>query len=100
MLEVVDHYKQATSTEERREGVDGWNGWTFRNAEDASDPAVHVALAGTMALAVPVIEELDAAWAATGDEAHARWTRDRVLMGVAGTARGKRLARAWERLAG
>jgi alkylation response protein AidB-like acyl-CoA dehydrogenase len=67
----------------------------------AGDPAaqeVHVALAGVLALASGPLDELDHAWAKTESPAHARWERDRLLLGVAGSVREQRLARAWEAL--
>ncbi len=66
---------------------------------DASAAATHVALAGMLALERALLPEFEAAWAPKAPDAHARFVRDRPLLGVAGSARSKRLARAWERLA-
>jgi acyl-CoA dehydrogenase len=46
------------------------------------------------------VAELEAAWASVPDEECERWQRDRAILRVAGKARGERLARAWEALAG
>jgi acyl-CoA dehydrogenase len=67
-------------------------------AGDASDPAMHVALGGALRIGAGVIADMDLLWAKTESPAHARWERDRLLLSVAETARGKRLARAWEKL--
>jgi hypothetical protein len=67
--------------------------------EDASEPAVHVALAGALDLARGPIDEIGRLWASTESPAHARWERDRVVLAVAGSARDKRRLRAWDRLA-
>lgn len=67
--------------------------------EDASAPATHVALAGALALTAALISESENFWEeAVGDAARERWTRDRELLGVAGSARTQRTARAWQRL--
>jgi acyl-CoA dehydrogenase len=66
---------------------------------DASSAATHIALAGALAAGAALVNEADAYWtAAAGDPASTRWQRDRALLSVAGTAREKRLARAWERI--
>lgn len=63
--------------------------------------ATHVALAGALAWARALHAEVQPLWAATPDDPAAqRWLRDAKLLGVAGTARVARAARAWERLAG
>lgn len=66
---------------------------------DPSDPATHVALAGTLDLMRAPLDEIDRVWAKTESPAHARWERDRLVLSVASSAREKRRARAWERLA-
>jgi alkylation response protein AidB-like acyl-CoA dehydrogenase len=68
-------------------------------ARDPSDAGVHVALAGALRLAAPLVAEIEAAWALAGDASHALWQRDRLLLGIAENARAKRLERAWARLA-
>lgn len=64
-------------------------------------PTTHVALAGAIDVATAQVAAIERAWSATpepGDE-HARWQRDRALLGVAGKARAARRERAWELLA-
>lgn len=66
---------------------------------DASAPATHIALAGVLAIGAALVREADACWDAAGDDpAGVRWRRDRALLSVAGSARAKRLERAWERI--
>jgi acyl-CoA dehydrogenase len=66
---------------------------------DASSPATHIALAGALEIGAALVGEADACWEAAGsDPAGERWTRDRALLSVASSARGKRLERAWERI--
>jgi len=66
---------------------------------DPSSPATHIALAGALNLGAALVGEADACWAAAGDDAASlRWTRDRALLAVAGSARVKRLERAWDQL--
>jgi len=66
---------------------------------DASSPATHIALAGALAAGAALIGEAGPYWeAAFGDPAAERWQRDRALLSVAGSAREKRLARAWEQI--
>ena len=67
---------------------------------DPSDAAVHVALAGALGNAAPLVADLEASWALAGGPGHALWQRDRLLLGIAESARVKRLERAWARLAG
>ncbi len=67
---------------------------------DPADSATHVALAGAIELNQALLAAADALWLAC-DEADAgrqRWQRDRALFQVAGTVRGLRRERAWERL--
>jgi hypothetical protein len=67
---------------------------------DPAAPAVHVALAGVLALAREPLEEMDRLWGSTESPAHTRWQRDRPLLTVAGQAREQRLLKAWEALRG
>lgn len=62
------------------------------------DEAVHVALAGAMAATARTVASVEACWAQVDEPTRARWQRDRALLGVAGSAREKRLAAAWARL--
>jgi len=67
--------------------------------EERSAPATHVALAGALALGDELLRAADAHWESAGaDAVAARWRRDRPLLEVAGSARARRVARAWERL--
>ena len=68
-------------------------------ASDPSDAGVHVALAGALRIATPLVTEVEATWARAGDPSYALWERDRLLLSVAESARTKRLERAWARLA-
>jgi acyl-CoA dehydrogenase len=67
-------------------------------ASDPSAPATHVALAGLLRVYGSMMSELEAVWATRESPSHARWERDRLLLGVAEGARSQRIARAWERL--
>jgi acyl-CoA dehydrogenase len=68
-------------------------------AAPADSPATHVALAGALAQAQALYTQAGSLWATVGDDPAARrWQRDAALFGVAGSARGQRAARAWERL--
>lgn len=69
-------------------------------AEDARAPATHVALGGVLAASAERVAALEAEWAVVPDEEWERWQRDRAILRVASKARGERLARAWEALAG
>ena len=65
---------------------------------DPAAPEVHVALAGVLQQSKAAIEEIEAIRPRSGLPAHARWERDKLLLKVAESARGKRLERAWQRL--
>lgn len=67
-------------------------------ALDPLAPATHIALAGALAIGHGLIEEAERHWAGRDDEPARRWRRDRELMGVAGSARERRLASAWKAL--
>lgn len=68
-------------------------------AQDASDPANHVVLAGALDLSRRLIAETDPFWSVDEADVPAqRWRRDVALLGVASSARELRAARAWERL--
>ena len=69
--------------------------------DDPTLPAVHIALAGALALGKTLVADAETHWATTPDDAgFTRWQRDRELLGVAGKARAVRTERAWERLRG
>jgi len=66
----------------------------------ADSAADQVLLEGALAWAHRVYEEAGALWLQAGDDpAAARWQRDAALFEVAGAARVRRAARAWQRLA-
>lgn len=66
---------------------------------DTTAPDAHVALAGVLAFERALLTDFEGPWSTKAPEAHERFLRDRPLLGVAGSARAKRLERAWERLA-
>lgn len=68
-------------------------------AEDPLAPATHVALAGLLTAAHFALERVEACWATVAPETRARWTRDRVILNVAGKAREARREAAWRDLA-
>lgn len=71
-------------------------------ALDQRSPATHLALAGLLALATTLVDELERAWPTTTttttatplDDERERWQRDRALLQVASKARASRLAAA------
>jgi hypothetical protein len=65
-------------------------------AFDPSEPTTHVALAGLLDAVASLVGELD--FSNVDADFRARWTRDRPLLGVAGSARAARLERAWQAL--
>ncbi len=67
-------------------------------AADLRASSIHVALAGVLAALTRAVAEVEAAWAPRGGPEWDRWTRDRSLLGVAGTARAARLDKAWTTL--
>ncbi len=67
-------------------------------AEDASDPAVHVAVAGLFDALHRLAEHPDARWTSLPAAESARWTRDRALLSVASRVRALRLDAAWAAL--
>lgn len=69
-------------------------------AGDPSDAGIHVALGGALRTAAPLVADLEAIWAVAGGTSYELWQRDRLLLGIAESARVKRLERAWTRLAG
>lgn len=58
-------------------------------------PALHLALAGALALLGRVVGDVERAWSAIGGAEWERWQRDRALVQVAGSARAARRERAW-----
>jgi hypothetical protein len=65
---------------------------------DPLAPATHIALAGALAIGHDLIEEAGRHCAEQDDESARRWRRDRELLGVAGSARERRLAAAWQKV--
>lgn len=63
-------------------------------ALDRDAATTHIALAGLLALAAPLVEAVERAWIDDGDERQ-RWQRDRAVLQVAGTARAARRDKAW-----
>lgn len=65
----------------------------------AAHAETHIALAGALAIGGGLIAETEPFWAkSAADPAASRWSRDKDLLKVAGTARAQRTKRAWERL--
>jgi hypothetical protein len=65
---------------------------------DPSSDALHVALAGALALVGQMLEDFEPLWEQVDGETRERWKRDRVLLTVAQSARDKRRDAAWRRL--
>ncbi len=66
---------------------------------DPSDAATHVALGGGLALTKrAVLERCEPLWERADATTRERWARDRVLLGVAGKVRAKRLEAARQRI--
>jgi acyl-CoA dehydrogenase len=65
---------------------------------DPKSPMTHFALAGSIAQIGKLVGELERAWDAAPDDEHARWKRDRPLLGVAQAARATRRENAWASL--
>jgi acyl-CoA dehydrogenase len=58
-------------------------------------PAVHLALAGFMAIFSGFLADIEPLWEKTDAQTRARWMRDRNLLSVAEKARQARLSAAW-----
>lgn len=67
-------------------------------AEDARSEAVHLALAGAIALSRTLVDEVTPLFASLPEEVRERWERDGPLLGVAGKARAARTEKAWARI--
>ncbi len=65
---------------------------------DPTAPELHVALGGAFAQVRALLDRIAPLFAAAPADTHARWERDRPLLAIAGTARGKRLQAAWSAL--
>ena len=66
-------------------------------ADDPSAPAVHIALGGLHARIIALLGEIEPHWESVDGTVRERWNRDKALLDIAGTARKKRLERAWSR---
>ncbi|MNV98214.1 hypothetical protein D3C71_1934470 [compost metagenome] len=64
----------------------------------ADAPATHILLGGLFAQFATLRQELDAAFANGPPEWAMLWQRDQSVLEIAGAARGKRLAKAWQTL--
>ncbi|GHG97449.1 acyl-CoA dehydrogenase family protein [Comamonas sp. JC664] len=68
---------------------------------DPTADSTHIALGGGLALTKrAVLERCEPLWATTDAITQERWARDRVLLGVAGKVRAKRLVAARQRIQG
>jgi acyl-CoA dehydrogenase len=63
---------------------------------DPSARETHVALGGVFARVKHVLVSTEPHWAAAGEQARARWERDKGLLAVADNARRARLEAAWK----
>jgi hypothetical protein len=66
--------------------------------EPPRSPVTHVVLGATLAALYASLDALEPAWARVDEATRSLWQRDRALLGVAGQARARRRAAAWERL--
>ncbi|WP_394829433.1 acyl-CoA dehydrogenase family protein [Pendulispora albinea] len=75
---------------------------TFRAMalSDPTAPELHIALGGALAHIRALLDRATPLFGAAPDETRTRWERDRALLGIAGTARAKRLQAAWAALDG
>ncbi len=67
---------------------------------DPTSAGVHVGLGGLIAETARFLDDLDEHWERVDEQTRTRWRRDRALLGVAGTARARRLEVAWASLRG
>jgi len=65
---------------------------------DPSAPEIHIVLGGFFIAYGTVLERIAPCWEGVPPEIRERWQRDRGIVNVAGSVRGKRLAAAWERI--
>lgn len=63
--------------------------------EDPLAASTHVALAGLLTAAHFALERVEPLWARVDGETRSRWTRDRMILDVAGKARDARREAAW-----
>lgn len=62
---------------------------------EPDDPGAQLALAGAFRLAERAFDDAEPHWPSAGAAPHARWSRDRLLLGVASAARAQRRDVAW-----
>lgn len=67
------------------------------SGDDPSDVATHITLGGLIRHTGGLIRSLEPLWERVDPTTRQRWLRDRVLLGVAGSARKRRLEAAWRR---
>jgi acyl-CoA dehydrogenase len=67
---------------------------------DPSAPEVHIALGGVLHLSKAMMSDIELAWARSESPASARWERDKLLFGIAESARARRLEQAWRHFDG
>ncbi|HEY6459514.1 MAG TPA: hypothetical protein VIY73_05160, partial [Polyangiaceae bacterium] len=67
--------------------------WRSLGEAPPSDPATHVAVAGSIAATKRLLDA--GAWEGTDRRTRLGWERDRALLGVASTVRAARLEAAW-----
>jgi acyl-CoA dehydrogenase len=65
---------------------------------DPKSPAVHVGVAGVLAICGGLLADTEELWPLVAAPERERWERDRALLEVAGKARATRRERAWELL--
>ena len=65
-------------------------------SEPPSSAGVHLALGGVIEESKVLAAAIEPCWSAVDNQLHARWTRDRVILSIATSARVQRLAKAWE----
>ncbi|WP_394832635.1 acyl-CoA dehydrogenase family protein [Pendulispora rubella] len=65
---------------------------------DPTSPEIHIALGGALTHTRSLLERVTPLFDTAPVETRERWARDRALLGVARTARGRRLEAAWAAL--
>ncbi len=65
---------------------------------DPTSAGVHIGLGGLILETTRLLDDLDEHWERVDEPTRTRWRRDRAILGVAGTARARRLEVAWTAL--
>ncbi|MBL4868936.1 MAG: acyl-CoA dehydrogenase family protein [Pseudomonadales bacterium] len=65
---------------------------------DPLSPSAHIALGGAENMAEAVVATMKPYWEKLPEDLQAHWLRDKALMGIATTAKVKRLETAWQHL--